>query len=63
MTRTPLTDELLKRIVEGSGRVYTHEAKSMAEEILERRRQAQKAVSAQTGSATVGGPWGAGPMP
>jgi hypothetical protein len=34
---TPLSDELLKRIVEGSGRVYTHEAKSMAHELIERR--------------------------
>lgn len=45
-----LTDELLKRIVEGSGRVYTHEAKAMAAEII-RRRQAEKPVSPPTGYA------------
>lgn len=45
-----LTEELLVRIRDGSGRVYTHEAKAMAAEIL-RRRQAEKPVSAPTGYA------------
>lgn len=36
-----ITDELLKRIVEGSGRVYAHEAKAMAAELLKYREAAR----------------------
>lgn len=36
-----ITDELLKRILEGSGRVYAHEAKAMAAELLAWRAKAK----------------------
>jgi hypothetical protein len=43
-----LTDELLKIIVEGSGRAYSHEAKAMAKEIIRRRAEAKDAVLSAT---------------
>jgi hypothetical protein len=36
---TALSDDLLKRIATGSGRVYPHEGKAMARELIERRSQ------------------------
>lgn len=42
---TPLTDELLVRIRDGSGRVYSHEAKAMAAELLVFREARNKALS------------------
>lgn len=41
-----LTDELLNRIVTGTGRVYSHEAKDMAREVLEWRAKAAAAAKA-----------------
>lgn len=54
-----LTDDLLKRIIEGSGRVYTHEAKAMAAEIVRWREAAKKAAQTNTtGTGTTATPWG-----
>ncbi len=41
-----LSDELLKRIAGGSGRCYSHEGKSMATELLARRKAAVEAAQA-----------------
>lgn len=45
-----LSDELLNRIVTGSGRVYNHEAKDMATELLAHRKAVKDAqAKAATG--------------
>ena len=53
-----LSDDLLKRIVEGSGRVYTHEAKAMAREIIEWRQKAKNTVQYGQGLSLGGSPAG-----
>jgi hypothetical protein len=59
-----LSDELIKQIAEGSGRVYNHEGKKMAQEIREWREAAAKAAAAAKIAAApapggfTGTPWG-----
>jgi hypothetical protein len=52
-----LSDELLKRIIEGSGRVYAHEAKAMAAEIVQWRERAKKAAQTSASTSAGSGMW------
>lgn len=54
---TPLTDELLARITQGSGHVYSHEAKSMAAELLQWRKKAADAKAAAAATPVPGLPY------
>lgn len=63
-----LSDELIAKIADGSGRCYSHEGKAMAAEIREWRRRAAEAAKAAaltpagppptTGSAPINWPSG-----
>lgn len=55
---TALSDDLLKRIAEGSGHVYAHEGKAMARELIERRAREREATSSGIGTAAPNIPWG-----
>ena len=53
-----LSDELLKKIAEGSGRCYPHEGKAMAQEIIEHRTRLKEAAAAAASLSGINGPGG-----